>query len=62
MVNLKVGDVQRLASGGPEMTLLKQDAEGQWVCGWFRDKQFLQGTFPAEVLIKPPKSKRQFDD
>lgn len=47
----KVGDVVRLKSGGPSMTVEYLDLETQSVgCVWFHDQEKKTGSFPAEGL------------
>ena len=50
---LKVGDVVRLKSGGPNMTIREVgDVYGKltvW-CSWFAGKEFRQESFPAEAV------------
>lgn len=56
MSALKVGDVVRLASGGPEMTVIKADS-GEASCAWFlKDDEGewagpLASDFPVEALV-----------
>lgn len=54
MVQLKVGDVVRLKSGGPSMTVTQvgEDAYGVpmvW-CAWFEGTKPMDGTFPPGAL------------
>ena len=50
MSNFKIGDVVRLHSGGPAMTV--SDGAGRAVeCTWFNDAtQLVSSIFPAEAL------------
>ncbi|WP_081666725.1 YodC family protein [Laribacter hongkongensis] len=50
--NFKVGDVVRLKSGGPRMTIQRQDREG-WLCVWFTSYEADKASyhsFPTEAL------------
>ncbi len=51
MAQFKPGDVVRLKSGGPSMTVEKIGAEGWIVCNWFAEgKELKTGTFVADAL------------
>lgn len=58
-MNFKAGDVVRLKSGGPDMTITSiatedymLESKGDVSCQWFDDKRVLQSaTFKPEVLI-----------
>ncbi len=53
----EVGDIVKLKSGGPEMTVNEaiadfQDVEtGKYRCQWFAGKKLDNGVFPYESLI-----------
>jgi uncharacterized protein YodC (DUF2158 family) len=52
---LKTGDIVRLKSGGPDMTLQRESAErpGRWICTWFvNDEDLREGYFDLETLVK----------
>lgn len=51
------GDVVRVKSGGPAMTVAGEDSIGMVICEWFDGKNQKSGTFNAAVLQKfePPK-------
>jgi uncharacterized protein YodC (DUF2158 family) len=55
MNEIKAGDVVRLKSGGPQMTVAKTGVpagrEGQhaW-CDWFEGKKVMNGVFPVTSL------------
>lgn len=55
----KVGDIVRLRSGGPEMTVqaIPDDREfrDQYLCQWFAGKKLENGNFKEESLepVKP---------
>jgi uncharacterized protein YodC (DUF2158 family) len=53
-----VGDIVKLKSGGPEMTVkvLPSEHTKQYICQWFAGKKLEQGTFPADSLEKLAKS------
>jgi uncharacterized protein YodC (DUF2158 family) len=46
---MKIGDVVRLKSGGPKMTILGGNGK-QWVCQWFNNTGLDQGTFAEASL------------
>lgn len=50
---LKIGDVVRLKSGGPDMTISAPGADSRiWSCCWFGDGEKLQvGFFPTAILV-----------
>jgi uncharacterized protein YodC (DUF2158 family) len=51
MEGLKAGDVVRLKSGGPKMTVQGEgDFEGQILCQWFDKGEVKIGSFPAVSL------------
>lgn len=51
--DLKVGDVVKLASDGPDMTIktLPSTHSTQYVCQWFAGKKLEQGSFQAAQLV-----------
>jgi uncharacterized protein YodC (DUF2158 family) len=56
--NIKVGDVVRLKSGSPKMTvtIIDEDESGNpraW-CLWFEGTKKLDSDFPISVLEHPP--------
>ncbi len=53
-----VGDIVKLKSGGPEMTVrAAPDVVGRsYTCQWFAGKKLEQGVFPQESL-EPDKAK-----
>ena len=61
----KIGDIVRLKSGGPPMTVVQQLAvpglpplpdDDQFVCNWFEGKRHHEKSFPAEALEAAPDS------
>lgn len=57
MIELKVGDVVRLKSGGPDMTVtdtdvLSQDLNANIRCSWFDGKKAQSALYPSEALVK----------
>ena len=52
MKEFKSGDVVKLASGGPKMTLGIYDAdELSWFCQWFESGNLYGGDFYEDQLI-----------
>lgn len=54
MENLKKGDVVKLASGGPLMTVTYVSPDGKIECWWFQTSSHEKpswATFPKEALI-----------
>jgi uncharacterized protein YodC (DUF2158 family) len=62
-----IGDIVRLKSGGPPMTVVQLPAvdlpslpplpgDDQFVCNWFESKRHHQKSFPAEALEAAPDS------
>jgi uncharacterized protein YodC (DUF2158 family) len=58
LTTFKPGDVVRLKSGGPAMTVMHEDTLGNAACQWFEKNQLKSGSFPEAVLeaAKPPRS------
>jgi uncharacterized protein YodC (DUF2158 family) len=51
----KLGQVVRLRSGGPDMTVAKTDAmyhDGEVQCQWFGGRKLEHGWFPIENLVE----------
>ena len=48
----KVGQIVRLKSGGPEMTVKRQrkTSDEEYECEWFAGKKLEHGTFPHDSL------------
>lgn len=51
-VNIDVGDVVQLRSGGPDMTVEDVPDTTQIACFWFVQKDLRRETFPALALDK----------
>jgi uncharacterized protein YodC (DUF2158 family) len=52
-MNLKIGDVVALKSGGPDMTVENIDEQGNVTCTWFeKDGNLKTWTFKEEMLDK----------
>ena len=55
-----IGDIVKLKSGGPEMTVRKVNADiggqftGSYQCQWFAGKKLDSGVFPQESLVAVP--------
>lgn len=50
-----IGDIVRLKSGGPDMTVKYTPAEtssSRYGCQWFAGKKLEQGEFPEDSLAK----------
>lgn len=52
MSEIKIGDVVRLKSGGPAMTVTHTGnaQETRCRCSWFAGNEAMSGHFPAEAL------------
>ncbi len=50
MEQFKVGDVVRLKSGGPLMTVSEIEEDGKYWCVWFSDKERKGDTFTGQAL------------
>ena len=52
---LKEGDLVRLKSGGPVMTVVNPGGLSGWpVCNWFEGSAVKSGSFPPAALRKVP--------
>jgi uncharacterized protein YodC (DUF2158 family) len=49
---IEKGDVVRLKSGGPCMTVMYFDIRGQAVCQWFVGEEAKSGVFAKESLVQ----------
>jgi phage shock protein PspC (stress-responsive transcriptional regulator)/uncharacterized protein YodC (DUF2158 family) len=55
-MNLSVGDIVQLKSGGPKMTIIGMDTDGgklQLDCAWSEGETQHNGRFPPEALKTP---------
>jgi uncharacterized protein YodC (DUF2158 family) len=52
-MEFKQGDVVRLKSGGPDMTIEEIDAQGNASCIWFQGSLVKKQDFAAVLLLKP---------
>ena len=48
---MRVGDVVRLKSGGPSMTIQSIESTGDAKCAWFWNGRVRRYTFSVELLI-----------
>jgi uncharacterized protein YodC (DUF2158 family) len=48
--NPEVGDIVCLKSGGPEMTVMDPEENGEFWCSWFHDGNLSSQDFPKETL------------
>jgi uncharacterized protein YodC (DUF2158 family) len=58
MTQLKIGDVVKLKSGGPMMTVYSEGEDGHLVCQWFEGSDVKSASFPTASLQAaeaPPK-------
>ena len=46
----KTGDLVRLKSGGPPMTISESGIMGDWHCTWFRGSLLRTGTFKEAMI------------
>lgn len=53
-----VGDIVKLKSGGPEMTVraVPTELSKHYICQWFAGKKLEQGNFPGDSLESVDKS------
>jgi uncharacterized protein YodC (DUF2158 family) len=58
MENFEVGDVVRLKSGGPMMTVTGMRYDIEYICQWFVDTKAFSGFYPASALY----SKHQVEE
>lgn len=50
--SFQIGDVVRLKSGGPDMTVTYLGTDGQIQCEWYEGGQFAHHAFPPAALVK----------
>ncbi|MEZ8657028.1 YodC family protein [Vibrio splendidus] len=48
-MSFKTGDIVKLKSGGPDMTVQSTSPIGYW-CQWFAGKKMERGQFPKDSL------------
>ena len=58
-VQFKTGDIVKLKSGGPEMTIKAPASQNKanFYCQWFAGKKLEQGNFPSNSLDLVKKDK-----
>ena len=63
MMAFKIGDVVKLKSGGPAMTVMKVDDFGSRTiikCTWFAESKNERADFPPDALLPaPPVTKKK---
>jgi uncharacterized protein YodC (DUF2158 family) len=47
-----IGDLVRLKSGGPKMTVAYEESSGIYVCQWFADEILYEGSFGYPALMR----------
>jgi uncharacterized protein YodC (DUF2158 family) len=52
-MDLKIGDIVRLKSGGPNMTIEEIDTDQIVSCVWFQDTIVKRHKFAAALLLRP---------
>jgi len=52
-MKIEAGDVVRLKSGSPDMTVTKLDEQNS-SCSWFENGQIRHDVFPTVTLVKDP--------
>ena len=56
----EVGDVVRLKSGGPRMTVVgRMWGSDQLLCNWFEGVRSHMGSFPAKALVGAPEESQE---
>ena len=60
MTQLKPGDIVRLKSGGPPMTVAGRAPSGNYLCCWFAGNEVKTDTFDPDCLCKL--KRRRIDD
>ncbi len=56
MAAVKEGDVVKLKSGGPDMTIMSLGHSGSYCCIWFSGDRRNEGYFGAESIVKVEES------
>jgi uncharacterized protein YodC (DUF2158 family) len=49
-MTFKTGDIVRLKSGGPKMTVVQGMAATVIYCSWFEGEKYNRGAFPPDAL------------
>jgi uncharacterized protein YodC (DUF2158 family) len=52
MAQFKAGDVVRLKSGGPKMTVRRAETDGEVVCEWFSEKKAVETAVFNETSLE----------
>ena len=52
MPELEIGDVVRLRSGGPKMTVQQRTSPGTLNCTWFLEEELKRSSFTEDSLEK----------
>ena len=47
---ISIGDTVQLKSGGPVMTVVYVDSDGNMDCAWFDGEEKKTGSFPAAAM------------
>ncbi|WP_186206861.1 YodC family protein [Burkholderia gladioli] len=55
---LKIGDIVKLKSGGPDMTIHEIASDGEYQCQWFAGKKLESGWFKSEALQRVESSEK----
>lgn len=56
MAAFKEGDLVKLKSGGPDMTIMSLGHTGSYLCVWFSDSKRNEGYFGEESIVKVEES------
>jgi uncharacterized protein YodC (DUF2158 family) len=61
MANFKIGDVVKLKSGGPSMTVSSLESNGELWCVWFANNESKGTGFKPDMLepVKKPEGQAQ---
>ena len=57
--SFNTGDIVQLKSGGPTMTVVKNEDTYGITCKWFAGKKLEGGRFPAGALIKASEAEKK---
>jgi uncharacterized protein YodC (DUF2158 family) len=58
MTDFQIGDIARLKSGGPKMTVNLAGPQNTFHCSWFRKKRYCTASFSAEALKRVKRIKQ----